>query len=439
MIRQWLKRVFWTLPVKSEIKDRISALRYESILKREAKLDKSLEISITEDASILRNYSEYVLSSYGVKSKKYCEYIQHETKSNDITLVAYYLTQFHPTPQNDLWWGKGVTEWNNVDQAIPQFPGHYQPRRPGELGYYDLRIDDVMLRQIELAKNYGVGVFCFYHYWFNGQRLLEYPLNKFLSDEKYDMPFFYCWANENWTKRYSGTNSDVLMAIEPTVDSYQSYIDSVLQDFTDRRYFKIAGKPVLSIYRPSLVPETERVLDYWRRRVWDVLGTDLYIIAIQERDVSIDWTRKGYDAEAEFQPKRVEHHSTIITKRVHPVRRDFGGTVYDYKDLVMNRKYKADRGSAKAVYPAVMPMWDNTARRNHRGTIFHGSSPDLYRMWLRDAVEYMRSQSGLEGKMVFINAWNEWGEGAYLEPDRYYGYAYLEATWRAMSEGSDEE
>ena len=438
MVKQWLKRVFWALPIKSETKNRISAARYESILKREAKADESSVVSVITDDLTLRSYAEYVLGGYGARSKDYCDYRQHDGSCGDVMLVAYYLTQFHPTPQNDIWWGKGVTEWNNVDQAIPQFPGHYQPRRPGELGYYDLRIDEVMLRQIELAKNYGIGAFCFYHYWFNGKRLLEYPLNKFLSDKKYDMPFFYCWANENWTKRYSGTDSDVLMAIEPTVVSYQNYIDSVLYDFDDPRYLRIANKPIISIYRPSLVPETERVLDYWRRRVREVLGTGLYIIAIQERDTSIDWVSRGYDAESEFQPKHVEHHTPVITKRVRAVRSDFGGTVYDYADLVMSRKYRAAWTVSREVYPAVMPMWDNTARRNHRGTIFHGSTPELYHTWLRDAVEYVRSQSCLARKMVFINAWNEWGEGAYLEPDRYYGYAYLEATWKALKGDSAE-
>lgn len=437
MLVSKLKRLFWKLPLSSRAKNRISSKRFERIIARETAADAGNKVEVGLDDSLARDYIEGVLSGYNGKSECYREYEHHGICDRDVTLVAYYLTQYHPNSYNDEWWGLGTTEWNNVDQAVPQYIGHYQPRRPGELGYYDLRVDDVMRRQVELAKNYGIGVFCFYYYWFNGKRLLELPLNKFLATPSLDMPFFYCWANENWTKRFSGTNADVLMAIEPTVESYQNFIDAVIPDFADSRYYRIKGKPVISVYRPSSVPDTKTVLSHWRSRVQEELGCDLYIIAVQERDACTDWISRGYDAESEFQPKQIEHSCNNITKNVHLARADFGGRVYDYADLVMNRRYLSKANQAKKVYPAVMPSWDNSARRNHRGTIFHGSTPELYRRWLQDVVECTRNRNDFDEKIVFLNAWNEWGEGAYLEPDRFFGYAYLEATWEALRSGAN--
>lgn len=429
-----IKRVFWKLPLSSNFKERISRLRYERALRREEAYDASGSLEVSSDADVLKEYALYVLSRYGARSNMFKAFEEKSPVSTDIKLVAYYLTQFHPNKENDEWWGKGTTEWNNVNQAVPQFVGHYQPRRPGELGYYDLRIKDTFQRQIKLAKNYGIGAFCFYYYWFDGgRRLLDYPLNEFLSDSSLDMPFFYCWANENWTKRFSGVNSEVLMGITPIIANYKAFIESVLSDFSDSRYLKIGGRPVLSVYRPSLIPNSKEVVQYWRERAVEVTGEDIYLIAVQERDLSVDYASLGFDAESEFQPKQVQHYCKDIAKAVHPIRKDFAGAVYDYADLVNNKRYSITENIKKKVYPAVMPMWDNTARRNFRGTIFHGSTPSLYKQWLSDAIEMVQSRQDLDEKLVFINAWNEWGEGAYLEPDQEYGYAYLDATYQALS------
>lgn len=428
-----LKRIFWKLPISSERKEQISRARYERMLKKEQEYDTTASLSVVCDEDVLREYTEYVLGRYGARSDNYREFERKPLKDNDVKLIAYYLTQFHPNAENDEWWGRGTTEWNNVNQAVPQFTGHYQPRRPGELGYYDLRIRDIFSRQIELAKNYGIGAFCFYYYWFDGgRRLLDYPLNKFLSDHSLDIPFFYCWANENWTKRFSGVNSDVLMGITPSTENYKSFIDSVLVDFSDVRYFRIKGRPVLSVYRPSLIPDPVNVISHWRKRVLETTGDSLYLIAIQEKDTETDWSSVGFDAESEFQPKQIQHYCKDITKKMRPVRKDFSGIIYDYADLVENRRYILLENKKKKVYPAVMPMWDNSARRNFRGTIFHGSTPGLYRRWLSDSVSAVRQRRDLDEKLIFINAWNEWGEGAYLEPDQEYGYAYLDATYEAL-------
>lgn len=431
-MKELLKRVYWKLPIGGRLKLALSQWRFERMLRKERRYDASGLVSVAEDPSLAQDYMAYVLAQYKTRASEYREYESHEHTDADIVLAAYYLTQFHPNSENDEWWGAGTTEWNNVNQAVPQFVGHYQPRKPGELGYYDLRIKDVMARQVEMARNYGIGAFCFYYYWFDGDRLLEQPIRMFLDSKELDLPFFYCWANENWTRRFSGTSDEVLKRITPTVEAYKSFIDSVVDDFADIRYHKIKGRPVLSVYRPSLIPEPSIVLKHWRDTVRLKTGLALYLIAVQERVTSIDWTLYGFDAETEFQPKQVQHACTEISRSLKPARADFGGQIYDYEDLVKSRRFARSSDEEKKVYPAVMPMWDNTARRNFRGTIFHGSTPALYSEWLSVVLGTVSKRGALDQQLVFINAWNEWGEGAYLEPDDYYGYAYLQATYDAL-------
>lgn len=429
-----LKQIYWKLPINREIKQKISQKRYEIILRKEEQEDKKIEVPITNNYSETYSYSKFVLEGYGRKSEEYKSYKNFNNVNQKSNIAAYYLTQFHPNEKNDEWWGKGTTEWNNVNQAIPQFVGHYQPRKPGELGYYDLRIKENMERQIEIAKNYGVNIFCFYYYWFDGDRLLEQPLDMFLENKDLDMKFCYCWANENWTKRFSGTDEGILMGMTKTTESYEAFIDSVLSDMMDDRYYRIDNKPVISVYRPSHIPSPKKVLNAWRKRAKDVIGSDLYLIAVQERDVNIEWSKVGFDAETEFQPKQIQHKCKDITSAVNTIRKDFAGNIYDYEDLVVNKKYLIPTNFNKKVYSAVMPMWDNTARRNFRGTIFYGSTPQLYKQWISDILNRTIERDDLDDKLIFVNAWNEWGEGAYLEPDDFYGYSYLQATREALDE-----
>ena len=367
---------------------------------------------------------------------EYCEFKTHKTINTDIHLSAYYLTQFHPNAQNDEWWGKGTTEWNNVNQAVPQFLDHYQPRKPGELGYYDLRLKENMERQIELAKNYGISEFCFYYYWFDGERLLERPLDMFLKNKDLDIEFSYCWANENWTKRFSGTDTGALMKITQSVESYSHFIEDVIEDMKDSRYHRINGKPILSVYRPSSIPEPKKVIEYWQNRAKQELGVELYLIAVLEGANKSDWISEGFNAVTEFQPRSIEYKCKIINNKVSPIRKDFGGKIYDYRELVENKYYNTNFD--KKCYPAIMPMWDNTARRNHRGTIFHGATPKLYKKWLMDLLKNVNKNQKLDEKRIFINAWNEWGEGAYMEPDYGFGYAYLEATYEAIKDNIED-
>ncbi|MGN0476755.1 MAG: glycoside hydrolase family 99-like domain-containing protein [Ruminococcus sp.] len=431
-VKKLLNQIFNKLPISEAMKHKAHVAWAEYKIDKEERQDQNTQIKIQQNEGIVNSYAEDVLSSYGKRMPEYCSFEQHKESASEYHLSAYYLTQFHPNPQNDEWWGKGTTEWNNVNQAVPQFVGHYQPRKPGELGYYDLRLKENMLRQIELARNYGIKEFCFYYYWFDGERLLERPLNMFLSNPDLQIEFSYCWANENWTKRFSGTDTGALMKITQSVESYSRFIDAVLEDMKDTRYHRINGKPILSVYRPSSMPEPETVIANWQRKAKLVLGTELYLIAVLEGENRTDWIKKGYNATTEFQPRSVEHQCVNITEKLKPLRKDFGGKIYDYADLVENRRYNTEKG--RKCYPAVMPMWDNTARRNHRGTIFHGATPELYKRWLSDKLNTVAQDTSLDEKRIFINAWNEWGEGAYMEPDYAFGYAFLQATYEALSD-----
>ncbi|MBD5524293.1 MAG: methyltransferase domain-containing protein [Lachnospiraceae bacterium] len=352
--------------------------------------------------------------------------------AGDSKIIAYYLTQFHPDRHNEEWWGKGVTEWNNVTRAVPQFSEHYQPRLPGELGFYDLRIIDNMRRQIELARMYGIYGFSFYYYWFDGERLLEKPLEMFLENKDLDFPFSICWANENWTKRYDGTNTDILMEQRNSVDSYCNVIKDIVRFLSDSRYITIDNRKMLTVYRPSLMPKVKSVLSYWRDHCRDNGIGEIYIIAVKENGVETDWLAEGYDAVTEFHPGTLYTNCVNVSSDLKYVRNDFAGEVFSYPDIVYKQKYFMY--DYNKLYRAVMPMWDNTARRNNKGMIFHGSTPALYKQWLKDVINAGKRRDDIEENLIFINAWNEWGEGAYLEPDKRYGYAYLQATKEAVEE-----
>lgn len=423
-----VKQLFWKLPISMDTKNRIRDLFPRNIDMIQSQ--ERVALTSKTDSSTSSKYIEEVINLPVRKNESYYrEYEPHKPFDKKALLVAYYLTQFHPTTKNNLWWGKGNTEWTNVTKSVPQFVGHLQPRLPADLGYYDLRLKENMGEQIKIAKNYGIGAFCFYYYWFNGERALETPLNMFLENDDLKMNFSICWCNEDWTKRYSGVNSEVLLAVGKTEESYRLFIEDAIVCFKDTRYLTIDGKLVFSVYRPSQVPDTKKTLMYWRSRVKEETGKDLYIIASLEAGIDLDWTKYGFDAMSQFQPASISQSINSINDQIQFIRPDFAGNVYNYESLVRSRVYR--KTLKPLTYPAVMPSWDNTARRNNKGMIFINSNPHLYKQWLQDAIEYV-SNADLPSKIVFINAWNEWGEAAYLEPDRDYGYAYLQATYEAL-------
>lgn len=432
-MKRLVKRFLRVLPMPAELKNKIY-FKLKSYSEKYTENKTSVTVNSHADLS---EYVKQVLMIPTEKSLDYVSFCIHDTVETDFSVIAYYLTQFHPNAKNDEWWGKGTTEWTNVSKAVPQYVGHYQPRLPGELGYYDLRIKENMAEQIRLARNYGIKAFCFYYYWFDGERLLEEPLNMFLENKDLDINFCISWANENWTKRFSGTNTDVLMQIGETEESNIRFIYDVLPMLKDERYYRINGKPLLIVYRPMNIKNIRTVFEAWRKIAKEEAEIDLYIVATQEKDDVTDWCAvSGCDAETEFQPKTLLPHLKEVTNDFLAAAATFRGTIYSYEDAVEKATDIAKRNVEKKIYPAVMPMWDNTARRNNRGVIFHGANPDLYKRWLLSAHERVK-QNGCDQKIVFINAWNEWGEGAYLEPDRFFGYAFLEKTYEAMKETAD--
>lgn len=343
------------------------------------------------------------------------------------TLVAFYLPQFHPIPENDAWWGEGFTEWHNVTRALPQFEGHRQPRLPGELGFYDLRLADVMRKQMALAREYGIGAFCSYFYWFAGRTLLEAPLRQWLADATLDLPLCLCWANENWSRRWDGRADEILISQQHSADDDLHFIAHVAPYLADPRYLRVDGRPLLLVYRPGLLPEPRSTAARWR--TWcraNGIG-EIRLAYVQSFD-RVDPRDIGFDAAVEFPP----NNTTLkpITGRQRLFNPDFHGDVYDWRELTRCRTTQPDPDYPR--YPGVNPGWDNEPRRSGRGRVFVHASPRGYRDWLRQAIAIARRRFSRE-PMVFVNAWNEWAEGAVLEPDAALGYAWLEATRAALA------
>lgn len=342
------------------------------------------------------------------------------------TLVAFYLPQFHTIPENDEWWGKGFTEWRNVTRALPQFEGHYQPKLPGDLGFYDLRNVEVMREQARLAREYGISAFCFYFYWFGGKTLLETPLRNWLNDKSIDLKFCLCWANEKWTRTWDGRGDEILIDQKHSPEDDIAFIEHVAEYFRDPRYLRVDGMPILLVYRPGVFPDIKSTVDRWRAWCRNNSVGGIHLAYVQSFDTA-DPRRMGFDAAVEFPPLGSNLPSTNEQWRM--INPSYGGDILDWRQLPEASQAKQPVGYRQ--FPGVTPRWDNEARRPGRGRTFVNDLPSRYGAWLRRAIARTRAEA--VPTPVFINAWNEWGEGAMLEPCAARGHAYLDATRRALN------
>lgn len=347
-----------------------------------------------------------------------------------VKLLAYYLPQFHAFEQNDAWWGKGFTEWTNVPRGLPRFKGHYQPRVPRDLGFYTLEGDAAFRRQVEMAKAGGVHGFVFYWYWFNGTRLMEKPVERFLDDPSIDMPFALMWANENWTRRWDGAESEVLISQDYRPDDDEKMVAEYARHFRDKRYIRIGGRPLLMIYRPALIPQSKATIARWRHLFRETHGEDPLIIMAQGFG-DTDPRPHGLDGAIEFPPHKLTQTMEPIATGLEILDPDFTGKVYHYH-AVAQVSLEEPAPDFPLIKTAV-PSWDNDARRQGTGLVITGSTPAAYEAWLARLIEHAGQHPFHGEAIVCVNAWNEWCEGAYLEPDLHFGAAYLNATGRAVT------
>jgi len=386
----------------------------------------------------IRDYINFIEKNVNQKDQKlYEDYDQSpiELLENDTKVVAWYLPQFHRIDVNDYYYGRGFTEWTNTSKTIPMFTGHYQPHIPYDLGYYDLNNPEVFARQIELAKHYGIYGFSFYYYWFSGKRIMEKPLQYFLQHTELDIKYCITWANENWTSLWDGGNKELIFEQKLQKGDAVRFIEDLLPYFADDRYMRINNKLPLIVYRPTVWNKdcVKKLFQSFRDEMQKRNMGELYIMVCNARYFDEDVEDWGADALVEFPP-----HG--IFQRIPPVRvngylnPNFVGHIRSAYEFIREKKYLYEHNSRK-YFRGVIPSWDNTARRANSGAeIFTGLTPDTFQQWLRDVIVESKKIHSKEEDVVFVNAWNEWAEGAHLEPDMKYGYANLKAVKKAIEQ-----
>ncbi|GGJ44801.1 hypothetical protein GCM10011320_60340 [Neoroseomonas lacus] len=353
--------------------------------------------------------------------------------------AAYYLPQFHPTPANDRWWGRGFTEWTNVTRAKPLFAGHRQPRLPGELGFYDLRLAEVQEAQAALARWGGVSAFCYYYYWFDGRRELDLPLENMMARGRPDLPFFLCWANEPWSRNWDGLSRSVLIPQSYAPGWIDAFVRDVAPVLRDPRYFRLMGRPVLMVYRAMHIPGTREALRALREALARQGVADVHLSAAWvhfggDSDLPRDPAALGLDSYSAFPPHQT--HGTDIVGRIKTLTPGFSGMIRDYDSVVSMALDELKMPVQGLRNRGVMAGWDNTARRGDTALIYHGATPAKLRRWLRGLVQHELATPGPGERLIMINAWNEWAEGTYLEPDRDFGRGWLEAVRSARASES---
>lgn len=359
----------------------------------------------------------------------------------DIKVVAFYLPQYHPFPENDEWWGKGFTEWTNVGKAKRLFPGHYQPHVPADLGYYDLRLPETREQQAEMAKAYGLSAFCIYHYWFgDGRVLIERPLNEVLKLKKPDFPFFLCWANhswenKNWNAEAQRMESKMLMEQKYLgLEDAEKQFYHLLDAFKDERYFKIKGKLAYVFYRADMIPYYKEMCELWNRLAEENGLPGFYFISnVQSHEMLNHPANLYMDANSLCLMNEVWGGVVSLKNRImEKVSKllHFPTRVVAYEkaiEYMISDRYKEGR-----IFPVLVPNWDHSPRLGANGTIFHKSTPVLFKKLFSQTVSMIKDKPEDE-KIIFVKSWNEWAEGNHLEPDLKYGKGYLEAIKEELS------
>ena len=363
------------------------------------------------------------------RAHRHRKWVDHNPPPRSVRAIAFHLPQFHVIPENDRWWGNGFTDWTHVRQGEPLFEGHYQPHEPAQGNYYDLSDTDVLAQQAELALAHGLEGFCFYHYWFDGLRLLEKPVDQLLSHPDIDLPFCLCWANENWTRRWDGGEQGVLMRQHQSPGLVEQFALDLLPYFRDQRYIKINGCPLLLVLRLDNLSDPAKTIATWRE-VWrrEEIG-EVYIVGVEHtHPLSPDHT--GVDANCEFPPSLMDIDEAVPEQTINRVR-DPLMVVGDYR--LFARQWLARPSPPYRRFRTLLPSWDNSPRHRRGGAaLLVGASPEHYEDWLRQTAALTLAEQSGEERLVFIKAWNEWGEGCHLEPDARFGMRYLAATKRVL-------
>jgi lipopolysaccharide biosynthesis protein len=347
--------------------------------------------------------------------------------------IAFYLPQFHPIAENDAWWGKGFTEWTNTAKARPLFPGHAQPNLPADLGFYDLRVPETREAQAAMARRYGIEAFCYYHYWFAGRRVLEYPFNEVLRSGAPDFPFCLCWANETWTGVWHGAPDRILIEqTYPGRQDHTAHFATLRPAFADPRYLRVEGRPLFVFYKPEQLPDPVATLAQWRTMAAEAGLGGLHIAGIAARP---EWDPRGHGFDAKIVPPPILTRPWVSRRRPiawararyevwrgWPTRVSYPAMVEALMPRPV-RDYEA--------YPCLVHAWDNTPRAGRNGVVFTGSTPALFGRLLDGAVQALRDKPP-ERRLLFLKSWNEWAEGNYLEPDQASGDLYLRAVAAAL-------
>lgn len=374
-------------------------------------------------------------------------------------IIGLYLPQYHPIPENDEWWGKGFTEWINVAKARPQFRGHYQPRIPADLGFYDLRVPEVREQQAELALEAGLEGFCYYHYWFgNGKQLLERPFNEVLASGKPTLPFCLCWANHDWTnktwtKGASLRRDSMIMKMTYSMDDHRQHFMALLPAFRDKRYITVDGKPLFAVWAPNDIPQVEQFIELWQQMARDnglpgihfvgytpnasgrsVNGKKMSLWATNEAaDHYNVLLNKGFDAVMSSGLFRAQSvcQGKLRMLAYYLAKNTFlpASNRTDYAKTM--KHYYVEEDAWENVYPTLLPQWDRTPRAGARTNPLTDSTPEKFQRTVEEAITLIKDKQP-EHQILFLKAWNEWGEGNYVEPDQKYGHGYIQAIRQAI-------